>query len=61
MTEQNDSIDGAAEDALWELDKQKERAEHNTEHNKKHGIDQVCDGYCATDECVCGLISNEKE
>jgi hypothetical protein len=30
-----------------------ERAAYNTADNKKHGSDQECDGYCATDECVC--------
>jgi nucleoside 2-deoxyribosyltransferase len=29
------------------------RAAHNTKFNKDRGRDQVCDGYCAFEECVC--------
>jgi hypothetical protein len=31
-----------------------ERAQYNTEFNRRHGKDIDCDGYCASEECVCG-------
>lgn len=30
------------------------RAQYNTEFNRRYGSDTDCDGYCASEECVCG-------